>query len=104
MISNDHDTAKPKAETQEDRERRAWASLSGAQTGTEDWRDAATPQRRPKDDGKCHGDGAHQKLCNALKAAKEKLELYRSQHSGAYIGGVEYTALIRQIDDALKGT
>ncbi len=38
----------------------------------------------------------------ALQAAKEKLQLYRAEHSGNYIGGIEYTDLIRMIDAALK--
>lgn len=38
----------------------------------------------------------------ALRAAKQKLELYRAQHSGEYIGGMEYTALIALIDEALR--
>lgn len=37
----------------------------------------------------------------ALTNAREKLKLYRAQHSGEYIGGMEYTSLIRQIDAAL---
>jgi hypothetical protein len=41
-------------------------------------------------------------LSEALKQAREKLVLYRKDHSGIYIGGVEYTALIRQIDEALN--
>jgi hypothetical protein len=35
----------------------------------------------------------------ALRDAKEKLELYRSE----YVGGVEYRELMRRIDEALKG-
>lgn len=38
----------------------------------------------------------------ALQAAKQKLQVYRAQHSGEYIGGMEYEALIRMIDEALK--
>jgi hypothetical protein len=38
----------------------------------------------------------------ALIAAKEKLMLYRAQHSGDYIGGVEYTSLMRMINRALE--
>lgn len=44
---------------------------------------------------------AASKSIEALKAAKEKLSLYRSEHSGEYIGGTEYSALIKQIDDAI---
>jgi hypothetical protein len=32
---------------------------------------------------------------------KEKLRLYRAQHSGEYVGGVEYMELMRRIDAAL---
>lgn len=38
----------------------------------------------------------------ALEAARHKLTLYREQHSGEYIGGMEYTALLRMIDTALQ--
>ncbi len=41
-------------------------------------------------------------LRNALTLAREKLKLYRAQHSGEYIGGMEYTALMQLIDEALK--
>lgn len=34
--------------------------------------------------------------------SRQKLELYRSEHSGQYIGGMEYTELIRYIDAAMK--
>lgn len=40
-------------------------------------------------------------LVDALKAAREKLVLYRQAHSGEYIGGPEFTALIHQIDRAI---
>jgi hypothetical protein len=36
-----------------------------------------------------------------LLAAREKLTLYRAQHSGEYIGGVEYVMLMDMIDRAL---
>jgi hypothetical protein len=36
-----------------------------------------------------------------LRNAREKLVLYRQAHSGEYIGGVEFTTLIRSIDAAL---
>lgn len=39
---------------------------------------------------------------NALLAAKQKLGYYRAQHSGEYIGGMEYTALLSFIDAALS--
>ncbi len=44
----------------------------------------------------------NERLRVTLKAAKEKLNLYRAQHSGEYIGGMEYTALIREIDECLR--
>lgn len=37
-----------------------------------------------------------------LSAAKAKLELYRAQHSGEYVGGVEFTELMARIDAALS--
>lgn len=37
-----------------------------------------------------------------LRAAREKLALYRAQHSGQYVGGIEYTTLVREIDAILK--
>lgn len=40
-------------------------------------------------------------LQTALRDAREKLVLYRQAHSGEYIGGVEFNALIHQIDVAL---
>lgn len=36
-------------------------------------------------------------LRTALGYAREKLELYRAQHNGEYVGGIEYTALIRTL-------
>lgn len=41
------------------------------------------------------------RLRTALGHAREKLALYRQVHSGEYVGGVEYTALMREIDAAL---
>lgn len=41
-------------------------------------------------------------LRTALGYAYEKLQLYRAQHSGEYIGGIEYTALMAMIDRALS--
>jgi hypothetical protein len=38
----------------------------------------------------------------ALLDCKEKLQLYRAQHSGVYIGGVEYMELMRRINAALE--
>lgn len=37
-----------------------------------------------------------------LQECKHKLQLYRDQHSGEYIGGVEFTQLRRRIDKALE--
>ena len=37
----------------------------------------------------------------ALREARQKLQLYREAHSGEYVGGLEYTQLIRLIDIAL---
>jgi hypothetical protein len=39
-------------------------------------------------------------LIQLLQDCKHKLELYRAQHSGEYVGGVEFTELIRRIDAA----
>ena len=36
-----------------------------------------------------------------LRAARDKLVRYREQHSGEYVGGMEYTALIKRIDAVL---
>ena len=36
-----------------------------------------------------------------LTQAREKLTLYRAQHSGEYIGGLEYVMLIDRIDATL---
>ena len=41
-------------------------------------------------------------LREALTAAEHKLRLYRRAHSGEYIGGMAYGALMRKIDDALR--
>jgi hypothetical protein len=41
-------------------------------------------------------------LERALAYAREKLVLYRQVHSGEYIGGMEFTSLIRLIDEAVK--
>lgn len=37
----------------------------------------------------------------ALEAAQEKLKLYRMEHSGEYIGGVEYTDLQERISGSI---
>lgn len=42
-----------------------------------------------------------QKLAEVLTQAREKLKLYRAVHSGEYLGGVEYSELMRRIDEAL---
>jgi hypothetical protein len=41
-------------------------------------------------------------LEQALREAREKLKLYRAEHSGVYVGGVEYTELMSRIDALLK--
>jgi len=48
-----------------------------------------------------HCDERIGKLKAALQLSKEKLELYRAQHSGEYIGGIEFVRLMAMIDDAL---
>lgn len=42
------------------------------------------------------------KLYALLQECKTKLQLYRDQHSGQYVGGVEFTVLRRRIDEALQ--
>lgn len=39
-------------------------------------------------------------LERALAYAREKLVLYRAVHGGEYVGGMEFTALLRLIDEA----
>ena len=39
-----------------------------------------------------------QRLIDALNAARTKLQLYRNASDGAYVGGMEYTALMSLID------
>lgn len=39
-------------------------------------------------------------LSEALQDAANKLSLYRAQHSGEYVGGMEYQALMRKINAA----
>jgi hypothetical protein len=41
-------------------------------------------------------------LRTALLLAQEKLRLYRTMHSGEYVGGMEFTSLMNLIDEALK--
>ena len=45
--------------------------------------------------------GKVDRLQTALGYAREKLGLYRAQHAGNYVGGIEYTALIKMIDASL---
>jgi len=47
-------------------------------------------------------DAKTDRLRTALGYAREKLKLYREQHSGEYVGGIEYEALMRMIDSALN--
>src|SRR5690606_4937087 len=42
-----------------------------------------------------------ERLRAALAAAKTKLKLYRAQHSGEYIGGMEYGMLLDMINEVL---
>ncbi len=42
-----------------------------------------------------------EELKEVLKLAKVKLKLYRENHSGEYLGGMEYTQLMHTINDAL---
>lgn len=46
-------------------------------------------------------DAEIERLRAALAAAKTKLKLYRAQHSGEYIGGMEYGMLLEMINDVL---
>lgn len=43
-----------------------------------------------------------ERMRTALKHSKEKLELYRAAHGGEYVGGMEYTRLIAEIDKLLS--
>jgi len=38
----------------------------------------------------------------ALEAAQIKLQKYRREHSGEYVGGMQYTDLMEMIDKALE--
>lgn len=40
-------------------------------------------------------------LRRLLEAAGKKVALYRKQHSGEYVGGMEFNELMRQIHEAL---
>lgn len=42
------------------------------------------------------------RLRTALVWARDKLRHYRDAHGGEYVGGVEYSNLMREIDEALK--
>ena len=44
------------------------------------------------------------RLRGTLVAAQAKLQFYREQHSGEYVGGVEFHSLMQQIDEVLKET
>lgn len=48
-----------------------------------------------------HCDQRIEKMKTTLRSAKEKLELYRAEHSGGYVGGVEFTQLMKMIDQSL---
>ena len=48
-----------------------------------------------------HCVNSHDDLVKALEDARYKLELYRDEHSVAYVGGVEYSTLVTQINAAL---
>lgn len=61
-------------------------------SGTVDWENARAERAEARVD----------RLRTALSDARVKLELYRAQHSGEYVGGLEYGQLIKKIDDALK--
>lgn len=47
-------------------------------------------------------EGEVDKLRTALMRARDKLRHYRDAHGGEYVGGVEYSNLMREIDEALK--
>lgn len=55
-------------------------------------------------DCECDENVLHYKkeMEDLLRLASEKLKLYRDQHSGEYIGGMEYQALQDKIKEALK--
>lgn len=38
---------------------------------------------------------------HALMLAREKLAIYRAAHGGEYLGGMEYSALMKLIDEAI---
>lgn len=40
-------------------------------------------------------------LVSVLKQSRDKLVFYRGEHSGKYVGGVEYITLIQRIDKAI---
>ena len=43
-------------------------------------------------------------LREALWLTKEKLEIYRLHHTGLYLGGMEYSALMKKANAALEKT
>lgn len=47
-------------------------------------------------------ESENQTLRLRLQEARHKLTLYREAHGGAYLGGVEYSELMRRIDAALS--
>lgn len=46
--------------------------------------------------------GGSMTLEQLLIACRTKLQLYRDAHSGEYIGGMEYSALRRELDAAIE--
>lgn len=42
------------------------------------------------------------RMREALLLSKQKLQCYRDIHGDEYVGGFEYSALMRKIDEALK--
>ena len=50
---------------------------------------------------KARGQSKNTELRRLLMDCAEKLNFYRAQHSGEYVGGVEYTELQRRIVAAL---
>ena len=42
------------------------------------------------------------RLGQTLRTAKNKLKCYRKEHGGNYVGGMEYTQLMKIIEEALS--
>lgn len=40
-------------------------------------------------------------MSTVMREARHKLQLYRDEHSGVYVGGVEFTELMKRIDAVL---